>query len=108
MKAKKHQPNVSLNKLIDLGEFEANTKISRDNLLKNVAANFKQARDRMRGETMSPNQRQLISQTATLTPIKKNKRFEFSHERNANYNSLSPVNNARKDANFNSSAKGEW
>ena len=51
-KAKKHQPNVSLNKLIDLGEFEANTKISKDNLLKNVAFNFKQARARMRGENV--------------------------------------------------------
>ena len=108
MKAKKHQPNVSLNKLIDLGEFEANTKLSRDNLLKNVAMNFKQARARMRGENLSPNQRQMISQTANLTPIRKNKRFDLSHERNANYNSLSPINNARKEANFNSSAKGEW
>ena len=47
-------PNVSLGKLIDLGEFEANTKISKDNLLKNVAMNFKQARARMRGENLSP------------------------------------------------------
>ena len=47
-KAKKHLPNCSLSKLIDLGEFEANNKLSNDNLIKNIAENFKQHRANLR------------------------------------------------------------
>ena len=39
-KAKKHQPNKALSKLIDLGEFEATTKMNKDNLIKNIANKF--------------------------------------------------------------------
>ena len=43
-KVRKHQPNASLSKLIDLGEFEANNKITSDNVIKNIAQNFKMHR----------------------------------------------------------------
>ena len=39
-KAKKHQPNKALSKLIDLGDFEADKKMNKDNLIKNIANKF--------------------------------------------------------------------
>ena len=47
-KVRKHQPNASLSKLIDLGEFQADNKLSNDNLIKNIAQNFKMHRDNLR------------------------------------------------------------
>lgn len=60
-KAKKHQPNSSLSKLIDLGEFGARDKIHKDNVIKNIAANFKQHRANLR-------QGVVVSNRVTMTP----------------------------------------
>ena len=62
----------------------------------------------MRGECISTNEYKM-SQTANLTPIKhRNPRFEHSHERNSNYNSLSPISNLSKRNNMYASAKSQW
>jgi len=47
-KVKKHQPNASLSKLIDLGEFQADHKINGDLVIRNIAENFKQHRANLR------------------------------------------------------------
>lgn len=47
-KAKKYQPNKALSKLIDLGEYEASQKMNKDNLIKNIATKFQEARIRLR------------------------------------------------------------
>ena len=47
-KVQKYQPNVSLSKLIDLNEFKAHEKVIKDNLVRNIAQNFQQARARIR------------------------------------------------------------
>ena len=52
-KVRKHQPNASLSKLIDLGEFHADSKISDDNAIKSIAENFKQHRANLRQGVVS-------------------------------------------------------
>ena len=44
----KYQPNISLSKLIDLNEYKAHEKVIKDNLVRNIAQNFQQARARIR------------------------------------------------------------
>jgi hypothetical protein len=39
-KVRKYKPNVSLSKLIDLNEYQAHTKVNKDNLVRNIAQNF--------------------------------------------------------------------
>ena len=72
IKAKKHQPNKALSKLIDLGEFEAHKKINKDNLIKNIANKFADARTRLRGQKLTgystPRTPAPLEPTQGLTP----------------------------------------
>ena len=47
-KVRKHQPNASLSKLIDLGEFKADAKMENDKKIKDIASSFRQQRDNLR------------------------------------------------------------
>jgi hypothetical protein len=72
-KAKRHLPGCSLSKLIDLGEFEANNKLSNDNLIKNIALNFKQTRANLRHGVIST-----AGGDAPRTPIHLHKSSELT------------------------------
>ena len=51
--------------MIDLGEFEANSKISSDNLIKNIAQNFKMHRQNLRHGVTSTSGTDKIPKTPT-------------------------------------------
>lgn len=52
-KVRKHQPNASLSKLIDLGEFQADSKLINDKKIRNIADSFKQHRANLRHGVIS-------------------------------------------------------